>query len=187
MPSLAPRAISHTSLPNLDLVPATPRLTETAELLSTRIRREERLSRALEPIVEGYRDIILDCPPVLGILSYNALVAADLLLVPIQPGVGSITGLDALLESARESRDEENVPYRIFITMFTVRTTRTNAMVEELLEEHQRRLLTSVISKSEALNQAHLAGVPIFQYAATSRGAQEYNAFTEEILSLRIR
>ncbi|MCZ6635301.1 MAG: ParA family protein [bacterium] len=185
-PSLAPRAISHTALANLDLVPATPRLTETAELLSTRIRREERLSRALEPIVEGYRDIILDCPPVLGILAYNALVAADLLLVPIQPGVGAITGLDALLETAQELREEE-VTYRIFNTLFSVRTTRTNAMVEELLNEHQKRLLKTVISKSEALNQAHLVGVPIFQFAASSRGAQEYTALTEEILGLRIR
>ena len=123
----------------------------------------------------------------LGILAYNALVAADFLLVPIQPGVGAITGLDALLETAQELRDEEEVAYRIFNTLFTVRTTRTNAMVEELLNEHQKRLLKTVISKSEALNQAHLVGVPIFQFAASSRGPQEYIALTEEILGLRIR
>lgn len=186
-PSLAPRAIMHTENPNLDIVPATDRLTETAELLSTRIRREERLTRALESIVDGYRDILIDCPPVLGILAYNAFVAADLLLVPVQPGVGAVNGLDALLEAASELRDEDAVAYRLFLTMFSVRTTRTNAIVEELLEHHHKQLLKTVISKSESLNQANLAGVPITQYASTSRGAQEYQALCDELLSLKLR
>ena len=77
-----------------------------AELLQARIRREERLSRALAYVEDDYDYIILDCPPVLGVLSYNALVAADLLLIPVQPGVGAITGLDSLLQAAAELRDE---------------------------------------------------------------------------------
>jgi chromosome partitioning protein len=96
-PSQAPRAVTSTTYPNLDIVPAAPGLTQTAELLSSRIRREERLWRALEPLRPDYRDMILDCPPVLGILPYNAVIAADLLLVPVQPGVGAVAGLDALL------------------------------------------------------------------------------------------
>jgi len=156
-------------------------------LLSTRIRREERLARALEPIVDGYRDIIIDCPPVLGILAYNAFVAANLLLVPVQPGVGAINGLDALIEAAGELRQEDHVSYRLFWTMFNVRTTRTNAIVEELLEDHQRHVLKSVISKSESLNQANLAGIPITQYASRSRGAQEYYALCDELLTVKVR
>jgi chromosome partitioning protein len=186
-PSLAPRAIMHTENPNLDIVPATDRLTETAELLSTRIRREERLARALEPIVDGYRDILIDCPPVLGILAYNALVAANLLLVPIQPGVGAINGLDVLLEAAGELGESQTVSYRLFWTMYNMRTTRTNAIVEELLERHQRYTMKTVISKSELLNQANLAGVPITQYASTSRGAQEYQALCDELLLVKKR
>jgi chromosome partitioning protein len=135
----------------------------------------------------GYRDIIIDCPPVLGILAYNAFVAADLLLVPVQPGVGAINGLDALLEAAGELRQEDVVPYRLFWTMFNVRTTRTNAIVEELLEDHHKHFLQTVISKSESLNQANLAGVPITQYASTSRGAQEYQALCDVLLSLKLR
>ena len=186
-PSVSARSIVQTEYANLDMVPATDRLTETAEVLSTRIRREERLARALEPLTETYRDVILDCPPVLGILSYNAIVASDLLLVPIQPAVGSIGGLDALLEAAKELRDEEDVPYRVFLTMYTVRTTRTNAMVEELLEEHKRRLMNTVISKSESLNQAHLAGMPVTRFAPSSRGALEYQVLCNELLRLRVR
>ena len=186
-PSQAARSVSPTEDPNLDLIPSSARLTETAELLSSRIRREERLFRALEPLRDEYREIVLDCPPVLGILTYNALVAADVLLIPVQPGVGAVTGLDSLLEAAQELRDEDNVPYRIVITMFDSRTTRTNAIFEELLEEHRRRLLKSIVFKSESLNQANIAAKPIFQFRPSSRGALEYDALCDEVLRLRIR
>jgi len=186
-PSQAGRAVSPTGYPNLDIVPATAELTETAELLSSRIRREERLSRALEQLRDSYRYIILDCPPVLGILTYNAIVAGDFLLVPVQPGVGAVTALEALLDAAQELRDEDDVPYRIIITMFDGRTTRTNAIFEKLLRGHGRRILKTIIYKSEALNQANLAGKPVYRFAMSSRGAQEYAALCEEIVRLRIR
>jgi chromosome partitioning protein len=186
-PSQANRAIFETDTPDLHIVPATDDLNETAELLSTRIRREERLTRVLNPLRETYRHIILDCPPALNILTYNAVIAADLLLVPVQPGVGAVTGLDSLLEAARELRDEEQVPYRIVITMLDVRTTLTNAIFEELLEEHRRRLLKTIIYKSESLNQANLAGKPVVQFRWNSRGAYDYDLLCDEILRLRIR
>ena len=177
-----------TEYENLHIVAATDRLTETAELLQARIRREERLSRALAAIDNDYDYMILDCPPVLGVLSYNALVAANLLLIPVQPGVGAITGLDNLLRAAAELRDEEvcALDYRILTTMFEIRTTRTNALVADLLDDHRAKLLRTVISKSESLNQANLAGRPVVAYAASSRGAQEYDALCEEVCRLRI-
>ena len=186
-PSQAYRAIMNTDNPHLELVPANANLTQTAELLSSRIRREERLWRALESVRDHYRHIILDCPPALGILTYNAIVAADLVIVPVQPGVGAVNGIGTLMETAQELRDEKDVPYRILITMFDMRTTRTNAIFEELLEEHRRRLLKTVISKSESLNQANLAGKPISRFLPSSRGAYEYSALCDEILRLRIR
>ena len=186
-PSLAHRSVSNTEHNNLDVIPATAGLTETSELLSTRIRREERLRRALDVLRFDYRHIILDCPPALGILAYNAIIAADLLLIPVQPGVGAVSGLDNLIEAARELRDQDNVPYRILITMFDIRTTRTNAIFEELLDEHRRRLLKTIIFKSESLNQANLAGKPVLEFMRNSRGAYEYDALCEEILRLRIR
>ena len=186
-PSQASKTVVASEYEHLDVVGASDRLTETAELLQARIRREERLSRALEHVGE-YDYILLDCPPVLGILAYNALIAADLLLVPVQPGVGAITGLDTLLESAAELRDQDidDLSYRILTTMFEIRTTRTNALVGELLEEHRRFLLRTVISKSESLNQANLLGKPVVAYASSSRGAQEYDALCDEVLRLRI-
>ena len=123
----------------------------------------------------------------MGVLAYNALVAADTLIIPVHPGVGAIAGLDALLEPTAELRDEEvgDLNYRILTTMFEVRTTRTNAMVEGLLGTHRSRLLRSVSSKSESLNQANLAGKPAVAFASSSRGAQEYDALCEEIARMR--
>jgi chromosome partitioning protein len=186
-PSYASRSVLSTPYPNLDIVPSSPNLTQTAELLSARIRREERLSKALGHIVDQYRDIILDCPPVQGILNYNALVAADVLLIPVQPGVGAINGINSLLEIASELRDEEDVPYRILITMFDSRTTRTNATIEDLLKGHKRRLMKTIVYKNEALNQANLAGEPISQFAPNSRGAYEYSFLCDELVRIRIR
>lgn len=186
-PSQAARAVVGTAHPLLDVVPASARLLETAELLATRIRREERLWRALQTLTDRYRDIILDCPPALGILTYNAVIAADLLLVPVQPGAGAVAGLGALLEAARELRDETEVPYRILITMLDQRTTRTNALFADLLDEYRRRVLKTFISKSESLNQANLAGKPISRIAPYSRGALDYETLAEEVLRLRVR
>lgn len=185
-PSQAARSVAPTEIPNLDIVPATRELTQTAELLASRIRREERLWRALETLRDDYSEIVLDCPPTLGILTYNAIMAADLLLIPVQPGVGAVNGLDALLEVAQELRDEHAVPYRILITMFDLRTSRTNAIFEEFLEEHRRRLLKTIVFKSESLNQANLAGKPVTRFAPSSRGAFDYEQLSDEILRLRV-
>jgi len=184
-PSQAIRSVTQTEITNLDIVPASARLTETAELLSGRIRREERLGRALESLRENYQVIIIDCPPALGILTYNAVNAADLLIVPVQPGVGAVTGLKAILETAQELRDQDDVPYRILITMYDMRTSRTNTIFEELLEEHKRRLLKTIISKSESLNQANLARKPVSRFQPSSRGANEYSALCNELLRIR--
>ena len=82
--------VSDYDYPNLDIVPTTAKVTETSELLATRIRREERLGRALESLRDPYREIVVDCPPPLGILTYNAIIAADILLIPVQPGLGAV-------------------------------------------------------------------------------------------------
>ncbi|MBN1847274.1 MAG: ParA family protein [Deltaproteobacteria bacterium] len=186
-PSLASKSVIPTEYPSLHIVPATIELTETAELLSSRIRREERLLRALDPLREPYKNIIIDCPPSLGILTYNAIHAADLLIIPIQPGMGAVMGIAALLEAAQELRDETLVPYRILINMFDIRTSRTNAIIDELIEDYRQKVFRTIISKSEALNQANIAGEPVWKSMRNSKSAEEFDALCEEILKLRLR
>ncbi|MEE2754041.1 MAG: ParA family protein [Candidatus Latescibacterota bacterium] len=132
--------------------------------------------------------IIIDCLPVPGVLAYNALVTADLFVIPVQTGVGTIAGLGSLLETAAGLRDEEvaDLNYRILNVMFKIRTTRTNALVEELLGQHRTKLLRSVISKSESLIQANLAGKPAIAFAFSLRGAQVYDTVCEEVARIRI-
>lgn len=186
-PSQANRSVYYTDNPYLDLVPASGKLTETAELLSARIRREDRLSRALDSLRDKYKDIIIDCPPALGILAYNAIIAADLLLIPVQPGVGAVSSLEVLLDSARELQDQDDVPYRILVTMLDNRTTRTNMLFEGLLKGYRKKTLKTVISKSESLNQANLAGKTIFKVAGYSQGAIDYDALCDEVVRLRVK
>jgi len=185
-PGQAGRAVTRTDHPDLDVVGATGRLNQTAELLATRIRREERLSRALDRIRTEYRHLVIDCPPSLGILSHNGIVAADLLLVPVQPGAGAVSGIHALLDAARELRDEEKVPYRLLITMLDMRTTRTNALFDELLDDVRKHLLRTFISRSESVNQANLAARPVLMSAPSSRGAWDYESLCDELVRLRV-
>ncbi len=185
-PGQAPRAVASTGLDGLDAVAASARLNETAELLATRIRREERLLRALDRIRGDYRYVVIDCPPSLGILTHNGIVAADLLLVPVQPGAGAVSGIHALLEAAGELRDEDAVPFRILVTMLDLRTSRTNALFDELLDDVRKQILRTFISRSESVNQANLAATPVLLSAPSSRGAWDFESLCDEIVRLRL-
>ena len=180
------KVIKHpTQINDLDIIPANHDLSLAESHLVVRENYETMLGQHLME-ENSYDYIFMDCPPTLGILTYNAIMAADLLLIPVQPGVGAVNGLDALLEVAQELRDEHAVPYRILITMFDLRTSRTNAIFEEFLEEHRRRLLKTIVFKSESLNQANLAGKPVTRFAPSSRGAFDYEQLSDEILRLRV-
>jgi chromosome partitioning protein len=185
-PGMAARAVTHTDLSNLDVVAASGRLNETAELLAARIRREERLSRALDRIRGDYRHVVIDCPPSLGILTHNGIVAGDLLLVPVQPGAGAVSGIRVLLDAAGELRDEDDVPFRILVTMLDLRTSRTNALFDELLQDVRKHLLRTFVARSESINQANLAARPVLLSAPSSRGAWDYESLCDEIVRLRV-
>ena len=181
-PSQAPRAVSGSDYEHLDVVAATSRLTETAQQLSLRIRREERLSKALQALEYDY--VLLDSAPMEGVLTHNAISAADMLLVPVQMGGGSIEGVEPLLELAMELRDGEEIPYRLLLTMVDGRTTKTNSTVIDRLKIHRRYVLKTYIGKSERLNQANLASKPIVAHAPSAHSVQEYNELANNISKL---
>lgn len=183
VPSRARRAISETEYENLDIVGATEELTEKAEWLATRIRREERLTKALNAI-DDYDYVILDAAPTEGILTHNVISAADLLLIPVQTGGGAIEGVKPLLTLANELHDGEDVPYRLLLTMYDARTSVTNNTIAKRLREHRKYVLGTVIGKSEPLNQANLASKPIVDYAPGSRGAAAYDKLARDIIKL---
>ena len=184
-PSQAERAVVASEYENLDVVGASQTLTGTAELLSIRVRREVRLSKALQALDYDY--VLLDSAPTEGILTHNVITAADLLLVPVQMGGGAIEGVEPLLELAIELRDGEEIPYRLLLTMLDRRTTRTNTTVRDRLRKHRKNLLKTYIGKSERVNQANLESKPIIAHSSGARGVREYDALAKDIVAVAQR
>lgn len=182
-PSQAHRSVYESRYMNLSIVPASNQLTHEAEVLSTRIRREERLSKALVALDE-HEYVILDSAPTEGILTHNVISAANLLLIPIQTGAGSIEGVDPLLSVAAELHNAARVNYRLFVTMFDGRSTVTNATILAKIKEHKPNLMRTVIAKSERINQANLQSKPIADYAPGSRGDIAYDTFARELIKI---
>ena len=184
-PSQAERAVVASEYENLYVVGASHTLTGTAELLSIRVRREVRLSKALQALDYDY--VLLDSAPTEGILTHNVITAADLLLVPVQMGGGAIEGVEPLLELAIELRDGEEIPYRLLLTMLDRRTTRTNTTVRDRLRKHRKNLLKTYIGKSERVNQANLESKPIIAHSSGARGVREYDALAKDIVAVAQR
>ena len=184
-PSQAERAVVASKYENLYVVGASHTLTGTAELLSIRVRREVRLSKALQALDYDY--VLLDSAPTEGILTHNVITAADLLVVPVQMGGGAIEGVEPLLELAIELRDGEEMPYRLLLTMLDRRTTRTNTTVRDRLRKHRKNLLKTYIGKSERVNQANLESKPIIAHSSGARGVREYDALAKDIVAVAQR
>ncbi len=168
-----------TSVPGLRVVPATIRLERVARTLLARTRREDVLKRALEP-VEAYDWVILDCPPSLGPLVENALVAADRVIVPCRMearATDGIVDLVEVLQLLRPSFDD----WRILRTQRDARATVTNAAIDGALDAWASRLLSTIIPKSEALNQAQIDREDIYTFSARCAGAVAYSRLCEEV------
>ena len=169
-----------THVSNLMLAPSNIRLASVAESLYAKVKREERLQRALAALQE----IVIDCPPALGVLTANALGASDIIIIPCQMGARAFDGLEDLLDLMRVLKDEDFVHWWILLTMIDPRKRVTQEIFEELLRPYQKRVLTTKIFATEALNQAQIAMQDIFRFDAKGRGAQNYEDLTQEILRL---
>lgn len=148
--------------------------------------RETRLRLALNTIEADYSFILIDCPPSLGILTLNGLVAADSVLIPVQCEFYSLEGLSRLLETIKVLQNGLNPNLQIegiLLTMFSTRLTLARQVLEEVKNFFHGRVFNSVIPRSVRLAEAPSFGKTIFQYDITSTGAQAYLALASEILS----
>lgn len=176
--------VQPTAVPNLDLAPSHIKLAAGVELLYTRTFREKILNSALVPLRSVYAVIVVDCAPSLGVLTTNALYAADRVLIPCQMSRYSFEGLEDLFQNLDEvgrGGHGKTPAWSIVLTMYEKRNKLTNDAVEERLRRFEGHVLNTRISKNEALNQAHMAGQPIFLFDPQSRGAEDYRALGEEI------
>ncbi len=181
--------IAKTYIKNLDMVPSHISLAKTAEQMYTKLYKESTLNRAIQPVKKNYDYIIIDCPPSLGVLTINALFASDLLIVPCQMSRYSLDGLSDLIDIVRavkntsSEKDTNMSCLRILLTMFDVRNKVTNDFILKELELFKNMILYTKIMKNEALNQSQIAQKSIFDFDPKSRGAENYENLTKEILN----
>jgi chromosome partitioning protein len=174
--------VIETSVPHLYVVPADIRLARVAQTLYMRPKREDLLKRGIKRIETTYDYIVLDCPPSLGVLSEAAIAAADIVLVPCQMEARAADALVDLLEIISIIKGEEFNDWRILLTRVDQRKTVTVEAIMKALEPWKDRILKTTIPQAEALNQAQIARADIYSYDPKSKGAQAYEALTQEIL-----
>lgn len=148
-------------------------------------RRESRLKAALAPYRERFEYILIDCPPALGLLTLNALVAADTFLIPAQPEYYALEGMSQLIATVRQVKRLYNPTLElegVLFTMYDGRTNLTQQVVAEVKKFFPRRVYATVIPRSIRLAEAPSYGRPINYYDKASKGAKAYRALAEEML-----
>jgi chromosome partitioning protein len=171
--------------PNLDLAPASRALAGAQVELVDLPEREHRLRQALDEVRDGYDVIIVDCPPSLGILTLNALVAADLLLAPVQCEYLALEGVGQLMETIELVRATLNPRLELLgmlMTMYDPRTRLSSQVVDEVRRHFPERTFETVIPRSVRLSEAPSHGKPVLEYEPTSRGASAYADLAQEII-----
>jgi chromosome partitioning protein len=175
-----------TGLEGLDLLPAERNLVGANLELVDEPDRENRLRQRLEPLRRAYRFILIDCPPALDLLTVNALVAADSVLIPIQCEFFALEGLSQLLDTIDRIRDSFDHPLRIegvLLTMYDDRTTLARQVAADLREFFGSEVFKTLIPRSVRLAEAPSFGKPILTYDPRSRGAEAYIKLAKEVLA----
>ena len=146
--------------------------------------REARLKAALAPLREQYDCLLIDCPPSLGLITTNALTAADTLLMPIQCEYYALEGLTQLMNTVRRVKWQYNPRLEIegvLLTMYDGRLNLTQQVVEEVKKYFPRKVFSTVIPRAVRLSEAPSFGKPIQYFDKASRGAQAYDELAEEM------
>jgi chromosome partitioning protein len=170
----------------LDLVPSAPALAGAEVELVPMMSRERRLERALVPVRDRYAFLFIDCPPSLGLLTVNALTAADGVLIPVQCEYLALEGLSQLLQTINLVRDNLNPRLHVagvLLTMHDVRTNLSQQVIDEVRGFFGDQVYQTVIPRNVRLSEAPSYGQPILDYAPSSRGAQAYAALADEVLA----
>jgi chromosome partitioning protein len=186
----AEEALQLTALEQLWLIPSSKNLIgANIELVNTE-RREYRLRDALASLLERFEFIVLDCPPALDLLTLNALVAADGVLIPMQAEYFALEGVSELLDTIERIRVELNPKLNVdgvVLTMFDERTNLAQQVADELKKYFGDRLCATTIPRNIRLAEAPSHGQPALVYDVRSRGAESYIRLAKEILDRQAR
>ena len=177
--------ILKTNVPNLELLPSNIDLSAAELMLVQEVAREQTLMRVLAPLRVKYDFILIDCPPSLGLLTINALTAADGVIVPLECEYYALRGMGLLMDSIDRIRERLNPRLQIdgiLATMFDNRTLHGREVLERVEEAFGQWLFETKIRKTIRFAEAPVAGEPIMSYAPTSTGAAAYRKLSMEVM-----
>jgi chromosome partitioning protein len=178
-------AIINTDIDYLDLLPSHIDLVGAEVEMVNADQREEKMKTALTPVVGNYDFVIIDCSPSLGLITINALTAADSVLIPVQCEYFALEGLGKLLNTIKIIQTRLNTELQIegiLLTMYDVRLRLSNQVVEEVKTHFKSIVFDTIIPRNIRLSEAPSFGVPVIAHDAVSKGAVSYLNLAKEIL-----
>jgi chromosome partitioning protein len=181
----AQEVIRNTVNPNLSVIPANIDLSGASVELIGLEDRDFFLKRALEPIRDRYDYVLIDCPPSLGVLTLNGMVAADAVLIPMQCEYFAMEGLSLLLQTIKRIQKKLNPRLEIegiFFTMYDPRIKLAQEVVKQVTAYFTSKVFTTIIPRNVRLSEAPSHGMPISQYDPQSSGAKAYKSLAEEVV-----
>ncbi len=177
--------VQETEIAGLFVIPATIQLAGAEIELVSIISREIRLKKALEPLVNSYDYIIIDCPPSLGLLTINALTAAHTILIPVQCEYYALEGLSQLLNTIRLVQKHLNTNLKlegVVLTMLDARTNLGLQVIQEVKKHFKDKVYDTIIPRYVRLSEAPSHGQPIILYDEKSKGSVVYLEFAKEVV-----
>ena len=180
------QSVYHSTVENLDIVPARISLAKLEAKLVGDFDAPFRLKDRIEPFRKQYSVIVIDTPPTLGLITVNALVAASHVLIPIQSSYFALEGTDDLLETIEKVKARPNPGLEllgVLVTLHDKRTTLAREVYEQIQRVFGEKLFQTVITKSVRLEESPAYKEAIFSFAPQSSGAIEYAKLCEEVLS----
>lgn len=178
-------AVRQTAFAGLSVIPSSADLAAAEIELADIPAREAVLKNALAPLRAAYDFILIDCPPSLGLITTNALNAADSVLIPVQCEYYALEGLSQLMNSVQAVKRRYNDRLElegVLLTMYDGRLNLTQQVVTEIKKYFPRKVFSTVIPRTVRLSEAPSYGQPILYYDRSNKGAQAYIALTDEIL-----
>lgn len=172
-----------------DLLPANGDLTVAEVSLIEQNHRETFLLKALQPLLDDYDYILIDCPPALNTLTINALVAADSVLIPMQCEYYALEGLAALISTVEQIKKSVNPRLHIegiLRTMYDARNCLSRDVSKQLLEHFRAQVYRTVVPRNVRLAEAPSHGLPVIQYDKSSAGAAAYMVLASELLGRQL-
>src|SRR5262249_29782296 len=172
---------------DFDLAPANIKLAAFEQVFAGRPGREDRLLRAVEPIRGTYEWAIIDCPPSVGLITFNALRACDEVIVPVETGFFSLHGLAKMMETLEVLKDRCNkeITIRVLPTLYDTRTKLAREVLNELRAKFRDYLMESTVNFNTKLKEAASFGQPITEYDPGSRGYKDFVNLARELMGHR--